>query len=196
MMTASELYEELDYVNHSREKRRHYAALIIEEPHLIRSALEILFMVDDERSNRAGWLVEFVTKSDIAIIYPHLDYFTTHMHTVYKDSALRPVTKVCEYLALSYYKNKDTLTRKYLTQTHKERMIEAGFDWLITDQKVAVKAYTLTTLFHLGTEVDWVHPELTRLMENQYAYGSAAFKARTRHVTKWINMFQKKQESV
>lgn len=37
-------------------------------------------------------------------------------------------------------------------------MLEAGYDRMITDQKVAVDAYTMTTLNHLGTEFKWFTP--------------------------------------
>jgi len=188
-VTQQELYEHLDYVNHSREKRAFYAQLVIENPELFPLALNILFMVDDERSNRAGWLCEFVCKQDLGILYPHLDLFTEKMGTVYQDSALRPVAKITEYLTLTYYKKKDPLARKHLTQSHKERMVETGFDWMITDQKVAVKAYTMTSLFWLGTEIDWVHPELYRIMEDGYHTGSAAYKARCRHMFEAIKKF-------
>ncbi len=192
-MTLNELYNELHYVNHSREKRIYYAGLIIDHPCMMRHVLEILFMVDDPMSNRAGWLAEFVTKEDITIILPHLDYFTTHMHTVYKHSALRPVAKICEHLIISYYKERDAHTIKHLNTNHKNSIVEAGFDWLITDQKVAVKAYTLTSLYYLGTEINWIHPELQRIMEDSYSNESAAFKARCRHVKKWIEKFSKQQ---
>ena len=190
-MTQQELYENLNYVNHSREKRAYYAQLVLEQPELFPFALEILFMVDDERSNRAGWLCEFVCKQNLSILFPYLDLFTEKMGTVYQDSALRPVAKITEYLALSYYKEKNTLTRKALLPHHKERLVETGFDWMITEQKVAVKAYTMTSLFWLGTEIDWVHPELKRIMEDGYHEGSAAFKARTRHMTKAIERFNR-----
>lgn len=192
-MTLRELYHELNYVNHSREKRGYYAALIIDQPELMPLVLDILFMVDDTLSNRAGWLVEFVTKKDIALLFPHLDIFTSNMGSVYQDSALRPVAKICEYLTLSFYKEKNPQTRKQLTVLHRERMIEAGFDWMITDQKVAVKAYTMTSLFYLGTETDWVHPELERIMEEEYATGSAAFKARCRHTKEAIKKFRRER---
>lgn len=185
-MTQAQLYKELDDVDHSREKRNHYASLLKEQPELLQPLLEILFMVDDKRSPKAGWLIEFASKNDLPLLLPYLDYFTSNMHSVYQDSALRPVAKICERLMLSYYKEQHPLSRKALQPKHKELIINAGFDWLITDQKVAVKAYTLTTLYHLGTEIDWVHPELLIIMENQYAISSVAFQARTRHVTKWI----------
>lgn len=185
-MTQARLYKELDYVDHSRKKRDHYASLLIEQPSLLQPLLEILFMVDDKQSPKAGWLIEFATKNNLSLLFPYLDDFISKMHTVYQDPALRPVAKICERLTLSYYKEQHPLSQKALQPKHKEQMINAGFDWLITDQKVAVKAYTLTTLYHLGTEIDWVHPELLIIMENQYPTSSAAFQARTRHVTGWI----------
>ncbi|WP_396596671.1 adenylosuccinate lyase [Dokdonia sp. R86516] len=190
-MTLSELYDELAYVNHSREKRAYYAQLITNEPGLMELVLEILFMVDDTRSPKAGWIAEFATKEDITTILPHLELFTTKMHTVYQDAALRPVSKICEELAISYYKLKNPQTRASLARIQRERMVTAAFDWLITDQKVAVKAYSMTTLYHLGTEIDWVHRDLKRIMEDGYATGSAAFKARCRHVSSWISKRKK-----
>ena len=59
-MTTEELYKELNYVNHSREKRLHYANLVIDNPDLIPKLLEILFMVDDKISCRAAWVFEFM----------------------------------------------------------------------------------------------------------------------------------------
>ena len=190
-MTRQELYEHLNYVNHSREKRAYYAQLVLDNPDLFPHVLDILFLVDDERSNRAGWLCEFVCKQDLSILFPYLDLFTKNMSIVYQDSALRPVAKITEHLTLSYYKMQDPLTQKYLTHVHKERLVEAGFDWMITEQKVAVKAYTMTSLFWLGTEIDWVHLELHRIMEDGYAAGSAAFKARCRHMFEAIRRFKK-----
>jgi len=190
-VTYQELYDQLSYVNHSRKKRAYYAQLVIGNPSLMPLIIKILFKVNDPISNRAGWLLEFVCKTDLSMLFPYLDVFTEKMSTVHQDSAVRPVAKICEYLALSYYKKKNPKTIKYLTRIHKERITEAGFDWLITEQKVAVKAYTMTSLFWLGTEIDWIHSELHRIMEDDYHKGSAAYKARCRHMFEAIKKFRK-----
>ncbi|TVZ23182.1 hypothetical protein JM84_2100 [Dokdonia sp. Hel_I_63] len=194
-MTLSELYNELAYVNHSREKRAYYAQLILNEPGLMELVLEILFMVDDTRSPKAGWIAEFATKEDITIIFPHLELFTTKMHTVYQDTALRPVSKICEELAISYFKIKNLQTRASLTKIQRERMVTAAFDWLITDQRVAVKAYSMTSLYYLGTEFNWIHEDLQRIMEENYMTSSAAYKARCKHITAWIKRDHKYKNS-
>ena len=88
LMTTEELYKELDYVNHSREKRKKYATLVINNPKLLSQVIDILFLVDDKRSCRAGWLLEFVARENLDSILPYLDRITEHMHTVHLDSAV------------------------------------------------------------------------------------------------------------
>lgn len=185
-MTTTDLYQELNYVNHSREKRLQYANLLIDNPNLIASILEILFKVDDKISPRAAWVLEFMCSKDIRYFIPHLDDFTKNMSTVYIDSAVRPVAKICELIAKAYTSKENNLIKKALTQTHKDRIIENCFDYMINDEKVAPKAYSMTTLFMLGKEYDWVHPELARILEGDFSKQSAAFKARARQILKKI----------
>ena len=102
-MTTEQLYEELNYVNHSREKRLYYANLVINDSSLIPKLLDILFRVDDKISPRAAWVFEFMCGKNLEAIIPYLDVFTENMHKVHLDSAVRPVAKVCEYLVKAYY---------------------------------------------------------------------------------------------
>ena len=185
-MTTTELYQELNYVNHSREKRLHYANFLIDNPNLVNNILEILFHVDDKISPRAAWVFEFMCSKDISYIIPHLDYFTENMHRVHLDSAVRPVAKICELIVKAYTSKENHPIKQALTKTHKERIIENCFDYMINDEKVAPKAYSMTTLFMLGLEYDWVHPELARILEDDFSKQSAAFKARARQILKKI----------
>jgi hypothetical protein len=183
-LTHEELYKELSYVNHSRENRKKYALLVITNPDLIPKVLDILLMVDDKTSCRAAWLLEFVARENLDSILPYLDRFTEHMHKVHLDPAVRPVAKICEYLIEAYYHRDNNHTKDYLTSEHKERIIELSFDYMITDQKVAAKAYSMNSLFLLGKEYDWIHPELAMILERDFNSGTAAFKARARHLLK------------
>ena len=53
--------------------------------------------------------------------------------------------------------------------------------------EVATKAYAMTCLQLLGTEFDWIQPELKNCIKKQYHEQSAAFKARSRMVLKKLN---------
>ena len=182
-----QLYNELNYVNHSLEKRLFYAHLMRDNPELVPKLLEILFKVDDKISPRAAWVFEFMCNDDIETIIPYLDTFTSNLHKVHLDSAVRPVAKICEFLANAYTSKLDNNIKNALTELHKERIIETCFDYMINDEKVAAKAYGMSTLFLLGKAYDWVHPELKLILERDFQKQSAAFKARARHILKKIN---------
>lgn len=183
-MTFQQLYSELNYVNHSREKRNYYANIVLNNPELLPTLLEVVFTVDDKISTRAAWLFEFVARENLEAILPHLDIFTEKMHTVHLDPAVRPVAKVAEYLIEAFYHKKPNQTQKKLTRKHREIITEACFDWMISDQKVAVKAYSMRSLYLLGSEFDWIHEELILILERDFASQSAGFKARARDLIK------------
>ena len=173
-------------MNHSREKRLYYANLVIDNPELIRPLLDILFEVDDKISCRAAWVFEFMCGEQLEAIIPHLYRFTQHVSKVHLDPAVRPVAKVCEYLIKAYYSKKDSPIKTALTEVHKELIVAACFDWMINDEKIAPKAYAMNALYLLGTEYDWVHPELAIILERDFQMQSSGFKARARHILKKI----------
>lgn len=185
-LTTAQLYNELNYVNHSREKRRYYANLVISQPELIPELLDILFKVNDKISCRAAWVFEFMCGQKLEAIIPHLDRFTKNMNTVHLDSAVRPVAKVCEYLVTAYYSKTDNAIKAALHSDHQEKIVEACFDWMINDEKIAPKAYAMNTLFLLGQDIDWIHPELVLILERDYQMQSSGFKARARQILKKI----------
>jgi len=172
-LTKDQLYNALNYVNHSREKRLYYANLVIDNPELVAPLLEILF--------------EFMCGEQLEAIIPNLDTFTQNISRVHLDSAVRPVAKVCEYLIKAHYSKKDNKIKTALTEAHKEKIVEACFDWMINDEKIAPKAYSINSLYLLGNEYDWVHPELAMILERDFQMQSSGFKARARHILKKIN---------
>ncbi|NRB59296.1 MAG: adenylosuccinate lyase [Winogradskyella sp.] len=185
-MTKDQLYKELNYVNHSRKKRLFYANMVIENPNLIAPLLEILFEVDDKISCRAAWVFEFMCGEKLEAIIPHLDVFTANVSKVHLDPAVRPMAKICEYLIKAFYAKKPSKIKSALTEKHKEKIIEACFDWMINDEKIAPKAYSMNALYLLGSEYDWIHPELALILERDFQMQSSGFKARARHILKKI----------
>lgn len=186
-MTEEQLYNRLNYVNATRTSRARFAEIVKSNPDLIQPLLHILFSGDKKISPRASWIFEFVFKEDYTVIFPHLDYFTSNLSSLQIDSATRPCAKIIEIVIELYYKKEEKSVVQHLTQNHKEKIIEACFDWMIRDEKVAVKAYTMTSLYYLGTEFDWIHPELKTIIEKDYSSQSAGFKARSRHILQKMN---------
>lgn len=192
-MTKQELYTQLEYTDHSREKRGKMARVVLEDPSLVVPLLSIISQVTDVISCRASWILESVVRKDKALLYPHLEKFTLLLEKVKLDSAVRPIAKVCELVITSYYSKTPNKTQQHLNNQHLERITSASFDWLIGDHKVAAKAYSMTTLLLLGNTFDWIHPELKIVLEQNYHTGSAAYKARARMTLKKIASLKKEK---
>ncbi|MBC6998653.1 adenylosuccinate lyase [Cytophaga sp. FL35] len=180
-MTKEALYDSLNYVNHSREKRSEMAQLILKNPDLVPPLLQIAFEVDDPISNRACWVMEFTAKEHLEYLLPHINKFIENIHRVHQDSSVRPIAKICEFLTLAYFSKTSNPVQQTLNTSHLEKISSTCFDWLIGDHKVAAQAYSMTCLLLLGQKFDWIHPELKMVLEQNYPSGSAAYKARARH---------------
>jgi len=192
-MTFEQLYSELNYVDHSREKRKYYATIVLNNPDLLPTLLKVVFDVNDKISARAAWLFEFVARENLHAILPYLDTYIEKMHTVHLDPAVRPMAKVAEYLIEAYYHKTPNETQQKLTVTHRKKITEACFDWMISDQKVATKAYSMRSLYLLGKEFDWIHAELLLILERDFNTHSAAFKARARDLIKKMRASKSKK---
>ena len=185
-MTKTELYKELNYVDASREKRLYYADLVLTHPVLIGPLITIMFEVNDKVSCKAAWVFEYVCSEKLEAIIPFLDVFTNNVSRVYLDSSVRPMAKVCECIVEAYYAQPHHEIKNHLSKIHKEKIIEACFDWMINDEKIAPKAYAMNTLYLLGNEYKWIHPELVIILERDFHTQSAGFKARAKHILKKI----------
>jgi len=179
-MNKQQLYEALNYVNHSREKRREMAILVSKNPQLVEPLLEVAFDGIDPISSKACWIVEFTAKENLPYLFPYLGRFTSAIGFLRLDSSIRPMAKICEYLIVAYFRKTENAVQKALKENHLEEITVACFDWLIGNHKVAAKAYSMTCLLLLGRKYDWIHPELTMILEQNYSKESAAYKARAR----------------
>jgi hypothetical protein len=192
-MSKAYLLEQLHSIeNAKRDNRQRVANIVLERPELIAPLIEITFDAHNKVSIRAAWILEWIcSHNDLNLILPYLDSFTEQLGLLSFDSAIRPCAKVCEHLAVAYTHKKDNQVKKALKPIHITQIIETGFDWLITPQKIAVRAYTMNTLFLFGTleGKDWVHPELEHLIRTKIIHESKGCKARGRHILEEIAKF-------
>lgn len=72
------------------------------------------------------------------------------------------MAKICEILAIDF-DSKNRSSKDVLTKKQKEYIITNCFDWMIQNEKVAVEAYCMNTLYIFGKEQKWIHEELTHI---------------------------------
>ncbi len=169
-----------------KEYRIKYADLVIKDKSLFLPLLELSFKSVDAISIRSSWILDFVSREKLEWFYPYLDFFTDNISTVKHDSIIRPIARICELFAKAYTSKNNSKIKKHLTKLHIDKIVETGFDWMISEQKVAVKAYTMETLFLFGKEINWVHEELRLILQQEISNGSPAYKARGKKILGWI----------
>ena len=173
--------------NPKRENRQRVANIVLENQNLIKELVSITFDVENKLSIKAAWILEWIcTHHHLNWIIPYLDEFSSQISNVKFDSSIRPCAKICEHLATAYYSKNENEIKQSLTTIQIDTIIETGFDWLITPQKIAVRAYTMTFLYLFGLEKDWIHPELKHLIESKIIHESKGCKARGKHILQLI----------
>lgn len=180
----SELHKKLDYVNAYRENRQRVAQEILENPILFDELVSIAFSPSDKNNHKACWILEFVSYEELIWLQPHLEFFCSNLKHLKDESAIRPIAKVVQLLVKSHYKKDENSIS--LSEDDLQNCIEASFDWLINDVKVATKAYSIRTLYVLGNHYEWIHPELKIILNKDFSNHSAAYKAVAKEVLKKI----------
>lgn len=174
-----------------RINRLRITSAIIQNPELFPDLLAITFETDYKLHHKAAWTLELVLERKLNWILPHIDYFTQNIHQLKHESAIRPIAKICKWIAEAYAKKHIYEFYHTLNQEHMEHIVEAGFDWMITDTKVATKAYTMDTLYYFGSlpiaNFEWIHTELKNIILQKTNEESSAYKAHARQILQLLN---------
>lgn len=189
-MMNSELFEQINYDKAYRENRLAAAEWVIAHPETFEELLAYCFHTDEKLATKATWAFEFICRRQLPMIFPHLDYLFNNLHKSRGDGALRSMAFMCELIAIRYYKDKDETLSRLFTAAHKEIMTEQCFDWMISNEKVACQARAMTALYYIGTEIDWIHPELQTIIEQHIHQGSAGYKSRGAKILSQIKQFR------
>jgi hypothetical protein len=180
----SELQKNLDSLKAYRETRLQIAQTVLENPNLLDELISICYTISDKNSHKACWILEFVSYEKLEWLLPHLDFICTNLKNLKDESAIRPLAKIVQLLVVSHYKkSEDSFT---LSETQLQNIVETNLDWLISNTKVAAKAYAMRTLYILGKQYHWIHPELQHILTKDYPHHTAAYKAVAREVLKKI----------
>lgn len=192
-MKSEILLKKLTFPRAYKEVRLEIAHWVIENPETFPQLLEICFKANDKASYKAAWILEYICAEKMEILVPFFDLFFENLSKIHLDQAVRPFSKICLMLTKLNYTNKEELIVNNLKPKYKQTMTECCFDWLISNHKVACKAYSMDALYYLGTEIDWIHTELTQIIQQNIVSGTAAYKARGRMTLEKIEKYSRRK---
>ncbi|RAV27857.1 adenylosuccinate lyase [Sinomicrobium soli] len=176
------IYDKLTCVNALRENRKKLSDEVLATPALFPELLAACFSGDPQYAAKAAWVLEFVCIKKPDRILPHIDIFIGGLRSLKADGAKRSCGKICELLCDRYFDRKPNTVKKRLTRQHLNTLAEVCFDWLIADEKVALKAYAMHCLYLLGTRISWIHPQLRPVLEQGYHHHTAAYRSRAKKI--------------
>ena len=181
------LEEVLNYRTAHRENRMKAAQWVLDHPEHFEELLGYTFKHNEKVALKASWALEFVFLEKPELLYPHLDLFFSEIGQATHQSVIRPLAHISEILCIKYYKKKDPYLKGSFSQTHKQQLIGCCFDWLIGNHKVACKCRAMTCLYYLGSEQDWIYPELTHILNERIHRGTAGYKNRALKILEQLN---------
>lgn len=179
----SELYHRIEQSTAGRMDREKNRNLAIRDENFLQTVTTVAFNPNDKNHHKACWILELVCEKKLKLFTPYIDIFCKILPDLKNDSAIRPMSKICLFLAKSNHRANGIT----LSQLQETQIIEICFDWLIREEKVAAKVYAMKALFVFGKKYDWVYPELKNIIQQDYANHTPAYQAATRNLLKKLN---------
>lgn len=143
----------------------------------------IAFSTTNENHVKAFWSLELVCEKKLKLFVPFIDSFCSVLPQLEDDSAIRPATKICFFLAKSNHR-KNGISMNSEQEHH---IIEALIDRLIQEEKVAAKVYAMKALFVLSKKYPWIADELKLILVQDFPNHSAAYQSASRNLLKKMN---------
>lgn len=143
---------------------------------------ELVQLVLDSTSKfhvKAAWTLELVFLAKPAIITPHLNTWCSKLDSIKNESALRPIAKICRGLVAKERKNQPKFL---LTTEQKEKIVEASFNWLISDAKTATQVFAMDSLYSCSDEFSWIKENLKDILQKDISSKSHGYVSHARKI--------------
>ncbi|MFM1879143.1 MAG: hypothetical protein RLZZ241_2009 [Bacteroidota bacterium] len=183
-MLKSQLLNKLAGTKATQITRNNLALEVQSNPELIKILLDVMFEQQNDLGIRASWVLEWICRSNLAIIKTHLNYFCGNLNRLTPDGSKRAAAKICELLSLAWHNKSGSVPD--FNATHREQLIAACFDWLLGSNTTATKVYSMQSLYCLGHSDSWIHHELKPILIRDYPGSSAGYQARARKLLKLL----------
>jgi hypothetical protein len=168
--------------NAKRVYRDAAAEFVIQNDEVFSYLLELVFEISSKEAIKSAWVLELVCQENVLLMGNHLNLFINNLNRIKEESALRPLAKVCSFIAKSHQNNELELKKDQI-----DKIIEVNFDWLIDNHKVATQVFAMDTLYILGKEYNWVHIELKLILEKSFSAGSAGYQSHAKRILQELN---------
>jgi len=168
--------EQLSKINAGTDNRNRMRDFILKQPEYLEELIAFGTDLNNKNHHKGVWIIEMIAEHQTELLIPFIDTICQTISEFKNDSAIRGISRVAYFLSTS-----DTIK---LSEFQHEKLTEICLDWLIRDERVACKVYAMKTLEHFGKKEAWIAEELRNILDRDYQYQSAGYKAAARNILK------------
>lgn len=162
--------------------RDELSGMVLQDTMLLPCLMEIALNTEHKNHHKACWIAELVFEANLQLLESYLSDFCKTLCSYKHEGAIRSVSKICLFAVSLNQKEPGLLTPEQLQQ-----ITEACFDWLIDpDGKVAAKAYAMRALYIIGKKQEWIYPELSQILSQDFPQHTAAYKSAAKDILRKI----------
>ncbi len=177
-MTEAAWAIKISQISSSLSDRKAIGNEIVNNPEAIKHCLSIISnQYSEELTTKSAFALDQALRTNIELLKPHTELFIKVLNKIKGDTEKRVFAKILELISEAYPKNSFPLE-----DCDQQVIITTCFDWLINDEKVAVKVFAMQCLFNFINAQPWIAEELIAQLEMQYPNSTAGFKARANHI--------------
>ena len=173
--------EFLQNISALRKDREAAAAMAMERAAHFQQLLQCALSTNPEIAVKSCWILEIVLLQHPECIHANRDRLFKIFNTLQQGSGIRPLAKIIAHWTEDVF---TTQTNRYpgLSAQETDSLTEVTFNWLLSDHPVAVKVFSMESLYHLGKKNTWVHEELRVHLQRNYPDSKPAYRARARKI--------------
>ena len=158
-MDAASLFDELQVLKAYKNERVRIGTICVEQ-HLV-PELIVLCRPKSGVSHQACWCLEQSYLLFEVDCYPFMDDICELLPLKINHSGRRSLLKICWLICQAFYLKKSHSISEFLTIGMREQLVDGAFDELICAHgKTANLMFATRSLYLLGTEFEWIHPQL------------------------------------
>ncbi|MDR5590076.1 hypothetical protein [Christiangramia sp. SM2212] len=159
----------------SLANREKVADKILENPELFSEVVLFIKSSNPELSSKTLLALEIISRNNFEFIQQLIPELIVSGKKLKDSSSRRCLSKI---YGLAINKEQDQSGNYTLSSKLKKDIIELSFQWLISDEKPAVKVFSMQNLFDLRNEQKWITAELKAILQKDILDSSAGYKSR------------------
>jgi len=171
-MQTQEILSNLDS---SLAKRKAAAGIILKNPSLLPEFISIIVRNEKDHALKALMALEILSREHFQVLQDYAPQLINAGEIYLDSSSRRYLSKIYGQAILADAGNQSSFN---LPSAIKKQIIELSFSWLISNEKTAVKVFSMQNLFDLRNVEPWISDELKAAILKEFPISSQGFKPR------------------